>query len=142
MTILIDKQQIKDLQDLPFEVVTVPEWSCDVRVQALSGRGREAFNEAFSALREGREKGVLLNADFFALVVIHTVVNEAGEKVFGAEDIDWLAEKNEEVLSRVGGVGLRLNGFGPAAVEEAGKNSDAAPSGDSGSDSPSPSASQ
>lgn len=137
MPVLNDKQQIRDLQDRPTEMVPVPEWSCDVRVQALSGRGREVFNEDFRARLEAARNRVILNSMFLALVVVHTVVDEDGVCVFSAEDLDWLSEKNEAVLDRIAQVGLRLNGFTPAAVEEAEKNSDAAQSGDSGSASPS-----
>lgn len=133
MSVLNDKQQIRDLQDRPTETVQVPEWSCDVRVQALSGRGREVFNEDLRTRLEVAGNGVLPGGVFWALVMVHTVVDESGASVFSAEDVDWLSEKNEAVLDRVAQVGLRLNGLGQAAAERAEKNSEAAPSGDSGS---------
>ena len=134
MTIL-SKAAILEAADLKTEDVPVPEWGGTVRVAAMSGKSRDEYYT-----RHG--EGKIPYSQFSANVLVATVVDEDGKPIFEESDIDALRTKSQAAMDRVLAVALRLNGLGPTAIEEAGKNSDAVPSGDFGSASPLPSESQ
>lgn len=123
---MLTREQIQAAVDLKSEVVSVPEWGGDVTVIVMDGRARDAFQVAMQA----GDKSI---SYFQASLLVATVVGDDAKPLFTAEDIDWLRSKSSAVLTRVGRIAERLNGFGPAAVEDAEKNSEAAPSGSSGS---------
>lgn len=123
---------------LKTETIDVPEWGDGVIVivSEMSGMARDAFY----TMREGVDK--LAVSESQVKLLLATVVDESGAQVFDESDIDGLRAKSSIVLDRIASVAMRLNSMGPAAVEDAVKNSEAAPSGDSGSNSASTSASQ
>lgn len=129
---ILSKAAILAAVDLKTEDVDVSEWGGTVRVAMMSGKARDDFYA-----QQGDEK--VAYSLFSARVLVATVVDEDGQPVFEEADIEALRAKSQAAMDRVLAVALRLNGLGPTALEEAEKNSDAAPSGDSGSDSPSPS---
>jgi hypothetical protein len=123
---MLTRELIQAAADLKSKVVSVPEWGGDVTVIVMDGRARDAFQTALQA----GDKSV---SYFQATLLVATVVGEDAKPLFTADDIDWLRSKSSTALTRVSRVAEPLNGFGPAAVEEAEKNSEAAPSGSSGS---------
>ncbi|WP_205752947.1 hypothetical protein [Cupriavidus oxalaticus] len=129
MTIL-SKAAILAAVDLTTEDIEVPEWGGTVRVAMMSGKARDDF---FGRQGEGK----VPYSQFSASVVVATVVDEAGQPLFDEADIEALRAKSQAAMDRVLAVSLRLNGIGQNATAEAEKNSGAAPSGDSGSGSPS-----
>ncbi|MDM8356672.1 hypothetical protein [Pandoraea communis] len=126
---------------LKTESVDVPEWGDGVTVivSEMSGSARDAFYAA----REGVEKQAISESQ--AKLLTASVVDESGVPVFDESDIEGLRAQSSVALDRIAGVAMRLNGMGPAAVEEAAKNSAAGQKSDSGtgsaSTSESPSAS-
>ncbi|MFM0210448.1 hypothetical protein PQQ96_23885 [Paraburkholderia sediminicola] len=122
---------------LKTESVDVPEWGDGVTilVSEMSGLARDAFY----AKKEG---GKVPISQSQADLLLATVVDETGALVLDESDVASLQAQGTAVLDRVVAVAVRLNGMQPAAVEDAVKNSAAAPSGDSGSSSASTSASQ
>jgi len=132
---LLSKAAILAAVDLQSEDVEVPEWGGTVRVAMMSGKARDEF---FG--RQGEDK--VPYSQFAASVLVSTVIDEDGNPVFDETDVAALRAKSQAAMDRVLAVSLRLNGIGPSAAEAAEKNSAAAPSGDSGSASPSPSESQ
>ncbi|MCA3186673.1 hypothetical protein [Cupriavidus sp.] len=133
---LLTKASILAALDLTTADVEVPEWGGTVRVAMMSGKARDEF------FARQEKVGGLPPSQFSATVLVATIVGEDGKQVFDQSDIEAMREKSPEALERVLAVALKLNGLGPKAAEEAEKNSSAAPSGDSGSVSPSPSESQ
>lgn len=131
----LTKDQILGAHDAVTEDVPVPEWGGTVRVAVMSGLARDAF------MAMQGDGGVPLS-QFQARVLVCTVVDADGRCIFSEADVEALRGRNQEAIDRVVTVAMRLNKLGVAAVEEAEKNSGAAPSGDSGSSSPSISASQ
>jgi hypothetical protein len=125
---MLTKEQIFAARDLQTEDVPVPEWGGDVRITVMGGKARDALMEALAQPQT--------TARFQALVLASTVVDDAGAPVFTADDIEPLSEKNTDVLTRLVAVAMRLNKIGAKATEDAEKNSEAAQSGSSGSDSP------
>ncbi|WP_186183748.1 hypothetical protein [Burkholderia gladioli] len=125
---MLTRDQILAARDLETEVVHVPEWGGDVRIGVMSGKAREILMDSLA------EQQPL--SRFQALMLASTIVDDAGTPIFSADDVEQLRGKSTEVMVRLVEVAMRLNKIGQTAVEEAEKNSGAAPSGSSGSDSP------
>lgn len=134
MTIL-SKDAILGANDIKAEDVTVPEWGGSIRIAVMSGRARDQF----LALNSTKEEGYSL---FQARLLAATVVDESGNLLFTADDIETLRGKSRIVLDQLTDVATRINGMNAEAVGDATKNSEAAPSGDSGSNLASTSESQ
>lgn len=131
------KATILGAAHLKTESVDVPEWGDGVTVivSEMSGLARDAFY----AKKEGGKVSV---SESQADLLVATVVDETGALVLDESDIANLRAQSVVALDRIVGVAMRLNAMQPAAVEDAVKNSAAAPSGDSGSSSVSTSAVQ
>lgn len=127
---LLTKDQILEATDLKSEPVDVPEWSGSVLVRTMTGADRDAFEESMVTIApDGKRTPNMTNMR--AKLVAMTVVDEAGNRLFEAADVAFLARKSAAALERVFDVAQRINGMGAAAEKELEKNSDAAPSGDS-----------
>jgi hypothetical protein len=122
---------------LKTESVDVPEWGDGVTVivSEMSGLARDAFYAK-------REAGKVPISESQASLLLATVVDESGALVLDESDIANLRAQGTAAIDRIANVAIRLNGMQQAAVEDAVKNSAAAPSGDSGFNSASTSASQ
>jgi len=126
---LLTADQILGASDLGGEDVPVPEWGGIVRISVMSGLARDSFVEATT--------GAVPVSQFQALMLAATVVGDDGQPTFSAEQVQRLQGKSKDVLDRLVAVAMRINGIGRKATEDIAKNSEAAPSGDSGSGSPS-----
>lgn len=131
---LLTKDAILGASDIQTEDVPVPEWGGTVRICVMSGLARDVFISG-----EGKPDAGF--SDFQARLLVATAVDAAGERIFEPDDVERLQAKSRTVLDRLTAVAMKLNGLGPQAQEDIAKNSGAAPSGDTGSASPSTSAS-
>jgi hypothetical protein len=121
---MLNREQILAANDAQTKDVDVPEWGGTVRIAVMSGAARDALQSAID-----QKKG---NAYFEASLVVATVVDSTGAQLFTEDDIDALRAKSAPVLTRVAAEAMAINKIGEAATEKAVKNSEAAPSGDSG----------
>lgn len=128
----LTKEQILAAQDLPTEVVAVPEWGGDVMVQGLTGTERDAF-EASLTIQRGKNTSVnLQNAR--AKLVRKCIVNpETKGRMYSEADIPALGRKSAIALERVFDVARKLSGLTEKDVEELTKNSESETNEDSGS---------
>lgn len=126
-------EQILAAIDVGGEDVTVPEWGGDIRIGVMSGLGRDEFISATS--------GKVPVSRFQALLLAASMVDENGQPSFSVDQVELLQGKNKDVLDRLTAIAMRVNGIGKKAAEDLEKNSEAATSGDSGSASPSSTAS-
>jgi hypothetical protein len=108
----------------------VPIGKRALRISEMSAAGRDVFLTAASATAPLSE--------FQARMVVCTAIDDAGDLVFTVDDIPNLRRLPPRVLNELADTAARLNGIGQQALEDAEKNSEAAPSGDSQSDSPLP----
>lgn len=106
----LSKEAILGADDLPRELVNVPEWGGPVLVRTMSGTDRDAF-EASLLDKEGRMHNVR------ARLVALTVCDAQGERLFGDSDLDALGRKSARALDRVFSVAQRLNGIGVQQVD-------------------------
>lgn len=129
---LLTRDQIKAVQDAIFEEVEVPEWGGSVRVKALTGAERDAFE---SSLAQQKGKKIRMNMqNVRARLARLTCVDENGKPIFQPSDEQWLGEKSAAALDRVFGVAMRLAGMRDEDIEELTENFTEGPSGSSTSD--------
>ncbi|MFD1556033.1 hypothetical protein ACFSHT_10410 [Paraburkholderia silviterrae] len=126
------KGAILSAPHLKTETVDVPEWGDGVAVivSEMSGLARDAYY----AKHKADDKDVPISAVQADLLLV-TVVDESGTQVLDESDIEALRAQGSAALDRVADAAMRINGMKPGAVEGAAKNSGAATSGASGSDS-------
>lgn len=127
---LLSKDDILKADDLKSEVVSVPEWGGDVRVRALSGTERDAY-EASVMVQRGRDVTMNLRNARAKLVAV-ACVDGNGERLFDDGDVLALGRKSAAALARVFEVAQRLAGLTAEDVEELAKNSGSDQSEDSG----------
>lgn len=122
MSKILSKAEILAASDLATEVVEVPEWGGSVIVRTMTGAQRDAYE---ATLMTRTETGKLeVNTDNMrAKLLVVTLVDEAGNALFSATDLDAFAAKSSGVIERLVIVAQRLNGLNRGAVEEAAKNS-------------------
>lgn len=129
---LLTRDQIKAAQDVVFEDVDVPEWGGSVRVKALNGAERDAFEASLSVQKGKKIRMNMQNVR--ARLARLTCVDEKGAPIFQASDEHWLGEKSAAALDRVFDVAMRLAGMRDHDIEELTENFTEDPSEDSSSD--------
>jgi endo-alpha-1,4-polygalactosaminidase (GH114 family) len=126
---LLNKEAILNAQDLQHEDVFVEEWKGTVRVRALTGAERDAFE---ASIVEGKGKNVKTNLkNIRAKLVALAVINENGERLFNDHEAQVLGTKSASALDKVFEVAQRLSGLRDEDVEELAKNSESDQSEDS-----------
>jgi hypothetical protein len=127
----LSKSDIVAASDIKTVEVEVPEWGGSVAVRELNGTERDAFEQSLMKTgADGKRMPDLANMAV-KLCAWCIVDGETGDRLFADEHLPELANKNAVALSRVFKVAQRINGMGSDAVEDAAKNSPAAPSGSS-----------
>lgn len=118
---LLTREQILGATDIITELVPVPEWGGEVLVRGLSGAERDRFEASIVDVRGKRRSVNLLNVR--ARLVALAIVDESGQRVFRAGDVEALGAKSAAALSRVFDAAQRLSGLSDDDVEELEKNS-------------------
>jgi len=116
---LLSREAILGADDRATEDVEVPEWGGTVRVRALSGTERDAYEASLVQVGpNGTQKLTLANAR--ARLVSLSAVDEAGERLFTKEaDVTALGKKSAAALQRVWAASSRLSGLTDEDVEKA-----------------------
>ncbi len=114
----LSRDQIRAVDDIKREAVTVEEWGGDVWVQALSVRARQQFVKLYG--EDAGEPDV--SADVW--LTLTCACDEDGTRLFDGDDDDaeWLAGKSSRAVQQLGFACLKLNGLTEDAVGEAEKN--------------------
>lgn len=110
-----------DRQRVPFDV---PEWGGTVYLSELS-----AADFIFWQSNNPGDDGAK-QAEWVASIVLRSVVDEFGDRLFSDDDVTALQERNHTVLMRLFRECLKLNG---GSSEEVEKNSESSPESDSSS---------
>jgi hypothetical protein len=135
--------ELKDLilaaQDLPSEVVEVPEWGLKVTIRGLSAKERDEYFMGQAVIRDGQTVG-LDRSNATARLLVLCIRDDDGELVFGPEHVDVLGAKSAAATERLSKVALRLSGIGEQNEQALGKDSAPALNGASPSASPATSA--
>ena len=122
---LLTRDAILSAADLRHERVEVPEWGGAVLVWTMTGEEKDAFEQA-QFLAHGTDERVNLK-HYRARLVVFTVRDEAGQRLFSPADITELARKAAIALDRIVPVAHRLNALTAATTEELRKNYAAEP---------------
>lgn len=114
---LLSREQILGADDRKVEDVPVPEWGGAVRVRALSGSDRDAYEAGIVQIRsDGSRNFSLRNAR--ARLVSLAVIGEDGERLFSEVDLEALGDKSAVALERVFDVARSLSGLAEEDIEE------------------------
>lgn len=124
---LLTKDAILAADDRRTEDVPVPEWGGSVRVRALSGKERDAYESAIVQVSGNGDRKVTME-NIRARLVSLTVVGEDGERLFSDADISALGDKSAAALERVFDAARKLSGLTEDDVEELAEGFDSAPS--------------
>lgn len=117
---MLTRDQILESQDIQEEIVEVPEWGGSVKVRGMTGIERDQFE---SSIMKGKGKNIQLNwTNIRAKLVVNTVINGDGSRLFTDGDIAALGKKSASALDRVFDVAQRLSGITKEDVEELAKN--------------------
>jgi hypothetical protein len=116
---LLTRDAILGADDRRTEDVEVPEWGGTVRVRALSGAERDAYEASLVQFRgDGTQKLTLANAR--ARLVYLSACDEEGERLFTKEqDVNALGKKSASALQRVWEAASRLSGLKDEDVKKA-----------------------
>lgn len=120
---MLTKEQILQANDLPKELVKVPEWDGEVYVRTMTGAERDAFEQSL-IISKGKIDLVNVRAKLCALAIC----DENGNRLFSDLEIEQLGQKSAVALDRIFEVTQRLNKIGTEDIEELEKNSSSIPS--------------
>lgn len=117
----MNADEILGLDDLVKESIVVPEWGNKTFiVRTMTAAERDQFEQREQERRE--RTGSL--AGLRARLIIETLENEDGSRVFGRQHADQLARKSAKILGRIFDVSARLNGMTKQDVDALVKNSE------------------
>jgi hypothetical protein len=117
---LLNKDQILAADDLPYEDVEIPEWGGTVRIRTMTGAERDAWEAGITVVKGG--KSIVDPTNFRAKLVVITVVDDEGNRIFSDGDAPALGRKNGAALDRAYSVSRRLNGITSEDEKELAKN--------------------
>lgn len=127
----LTRKDILEVIDLPTQEVEVPEWGGSVMVRGLNGTERDQYEQSLLSMNG---TSVELNlAGARARLVSLACVDEAGQRLFTAKDIEALGRKSGTALDRVFQVVQKLSGLSNEDMQELTANFTLAPTGASSS---------
>jgi hypothetical protein len=112
----LNRDQILEASDLKTVVVSVPEWGGDVIVATMTGEARDAWEQSLVVQEGGKSRTNLDNIR--ARLVMSTVVDEGGNRLFSEKDLALLGRKSSAALERVCKAAQKLNGLTNEDVEQ------------------------
>jgi len=121
------RDQIFAIQDIPSEMVDIPEWGVKLEVRGMTGAERTRIMD----LAVDNKGGINLQFVYPEIVIATAFDPETGLQVFTPSDRGTLLSKSATALDRLAGVGMRLSGFTQESADEKGKDSSATASEDS-----------
>lgn len=140
MTDFLTADAILAADDIEYREEEVPEWHGKVRIKALSGKDRDAYEASLLVQRGNRIIRDGRNAR--AKLVAHALVDATGQRLFTDQQANALGDKALAPLDRLFDVVSEMSKLTEADVEELGKDSEIDLSGSSTSTLPSTSGSE
>ena len=99
---LLNKQAILAVSDLPSELVEVPQWGGQVMVRGMNAGERDKFEEQIRKHGMDNLRSVLASL---------TITDESGKRMFSDSEINKLAQKSAGALDIIVEVASRLSGL-------------------------------
>ena len=113
---LLGRDAILATDDLPRELVAVPEWGGEVYVRCMTAAERDDW-EASVVQLDGTKTTANL-ANLRAKLVARTVCDEAGARLFSDADVSVLGAKSAAAMDRLYSVAARLSKISKSDEEE------------------------
>lgn len=136
----LSKDDILKPRPWPVERVETPEWGegSFVYIRLLTGAERDWYEQGRYKVREvGRERKVDFDLSNDTARICCVAMSDAdGKRLFGDQDAEAVGRLEGPALGRVGEAAKRLNKLDVQALEDAKKNSEPTPNGESSSSSP------
>lgn len=117
---MLDRASILKADDLKRQVVPVPQWGGDVTVRSLTGEERDSWEAWCISQRD--EWGGNVGPNIRASLVIRTVVDEEGQRLFADSDLAAVGAKNGAAIDAIYTVASKLSGISQQDQEELAKN--------------------
>jgi len=115
------RERIRQADDLQKEKCVVSEWdNVEIEIRGMSGKQRSDLI-AVAIDEDGNVRMDRVYPD----LLLATVFDFKGEKVFKPEDREWLTDKAGKVLERLALIACKLSGISGEAEKEIAKNSGA-----------------
>lgn len=95
---MLNKEQILNADDLELAKVPVPEWAKDefVWVRGMTGTDRDAFETRCAKAKEMKNF-----ENVRAELLVYSITDEKGNRLFTKDDISALNKKNAKVIDRL-----------------------------------------
>lgn len=133
---LLNKDAILSAKDLKTEKVTIRGWGGEIIVSELDGEALVEFYElVLPAESEDAAAKKISDSHFQASLLAFAIVDDAGQRVFGNEDIPALSRKSRAALKQAFDVADKLSLVTIAARKAAEKNSSGEETGEEASSS-------
>jgi hypothetical protein len=114
-------EQIIHTQDLPKELVTVPEWGGDVYIATMTAGDRDAYEMSVATMQNGKMKPDMRNIR--AKLVSRCLVDQDGDRICTEDKINDLSKKSSKVLDRLFDIASKINGINEVDQVKIAKNS-------------------
>lgn len=127
---ILTRAEILAADDIPRELVEVPEWGGSVYVRGLTAMERSEFENLMLGLENrrikvGKSDDMTIQMDMRVLRVRLSalcMVDEKGNRLFGDDEVEALGRKSADALNRIFVVAQRLSGMASDDVEDAAGN--------------------
>jgi hypothetical protein len=113
---MLTREQILQANDLPTQEVPVPEWGGSVLVRGLTGKERDEFEMSMIQMTGPSVELRMQNAR--ARLVALGCIDEQGNRLFTAKDVEALSRKSGAALDRVYSAIQKLSGLSADDMKE------------------------
>ena len=113
---MLTKEAILAADDLPFEIVDVPEWGDAVRIRGLNCADRDEYLTRITAAKKGDQWDI---RGLKVRLAQMTVMNGDGGLMFSAAEVEALGRKSATAIDRIYDVAMRLSGLTADEAETA-----------------------
>ena len=108
---------ILQADDLPRELVAVPEWGGEVYVRCMTAAERDDWESSVISLEKGGKTKTDMR-NLRAKLVARTVCDEKGERLFSDAQVKELGGKSAAALDRLYSVAARLSAITKSDEDE------------------------
>lgn len=112
---LLNKQQIKAVDDLPSIEVEMPEWGGNIKIKTMSAKHRIEF--------EKLNKDAKTELETMINLIMFSCVNEDNTLLFDRNDFEFLSNKSAKSLMKLFEEAVNMSTLSEKKLEEKAKNS-------------------
>lgn len=120
----LTRKDIESAQDIPTEMVSVPEWGGEVRIRKMTGEDRGLWDTHIA--KSSKDGQVVDQRDVYAYHCALVMVDESGNRLYDPHkpaEIALLKSKSWTAIQRVYDASRKFSWLDRTSFEEAEKNS-------------------